>query len=122
MRAEFVIEGMLPGTNDYQRANRASPYAGGRLKKRETDRVAWSAKAGHMPRFDKPVRIDCEWIEPHDRRDPDNITGGRKFIHDGLVKAGVIEDDDQRHVRGMGDSFSVDRVHPRVVVTVSDGE
>lgn len=37
-------------------------------------------------------------IEPNRRRDPDNIMAAQKFILDGMVQAGIIEDDGWRHI------------------------
>lgn len=50
--------------------------------------------------------VKLTFVEPHDRRDPDNIFGGAKFILDGIIKprgrkeygAGAIEDDSQRWI------------------------
>lgn len=51
-------------------------------------------------------------------RDPDNITGGQKFILDGLVRGGVIPDDSQKYIAGIIHRFRVDKRKPRVEVEI----
>ena len=120
MRATFTIPGRFIGLNEFIKANRASYYKGASAKKDETERVCTEAIAQHVPHFDKPVRIECVWYERNRRRDIDNIISARKFIHDGLVRAGVIEDDSQRFVVETLDHMTIDRKNPRVVVTITD--
>ena len=71
-----------------------------------------------MPRFEGPVVVSIEWYEPNRRRDLDNVASAKKFILDGLVRAGVLANDGQRHVTGFADTFHVDRERPRIVVSI----
>lgn len=67
----------------------------------------------------RKVFINFTWIEPNRRRDPDNIAaGGRKFVLDALVNAGIIPGDGWRHVAGWKDYFSVDKRNPGVVLEI----
>ncbi len=120
MQATYTIDGRMPGLNEYTRKQRQNRYVGAAMKKRETERAAWAAKAALLPKFETPVRIDFKWIEKNKRRDRDNITFAKKFIIDGLVLAGVIADDGPDYVLGFSDSFGYDKEHPRIVVTVTD--
>ena len=43
--------------------------------------------------------------EPNRRRDKDNVGAAKKFILDGLVKAGVLIDDSPRYVKMLVDRF-----------------
>lgn len=120
MRATFTIDGRMPGLNEYTRKQRQNRHAGAAMKRRETERAAWSAKAARVPRFVRPVHVSFLWVEPNRRRDRDNVAFARKFVLDGLVLAGVIRDDGPDYVTGFTDRFSYDKANPRVVVTVSD--
>ena len=55
-----------------------------------------SLEAQEMPRFDTPVRLVCT---SHRKRlaDPDGIS--YKAFIDGIVKAGILEDDSAKHIK-----------------------
>ena len=113
----FEIPGRLPGQNDMTQANRSHRYAGSSQKKKWTTVVHLAALAAGI----KPVgrcRIRYRWYEPNRRRDLDNIRSGSKFILDGLVVAGVLEDDGWRVITGLEDTFSVDKKNPRIIVEI----
>ena len=120
MIAEFTIVGRMPGLNEYTKKNRNNWHAGARMKKRETERAAWSAKAAHVPQFHKPVVITIEWIEPNRKRDRDNIAFAKKFIFDGLKMAGIIRDDGPDYVVDFHNKWGYDKENPRNVVTITD--
>lgn len=121
MHASFTIEGRMPGLNEYTKKNRANVHAGSAMKRRETERAAWAARAAHMPRFARPVWVTFHWYEPEKgrRRDIDNVAFAKKFILDGLKLAGVIADDSPKWVVGFRDVFSYSR-DPHIVVTLSE--
>lgn len=120
MRACAVIEGRLPSLNDFISAERANRHVGAKMKRRETGRARDAAVAAGMPRFVGPVSVRFLWVERDRRRDLDNVAFAKKFVLDGLVEAGVLEDDGQRHVVALQDTFEVDPARPRVVVEVED--
>lgn len=118
MRAGMVIEGRFPSLNDYVDAERANRHVGAKMKRRETARAEAAAVAQGLPRFAGPVAVHFLWVEPNRRRDLDNVAFAKKFVLDGLVAAGVLEGDGQRHVVALRDSFEVDPANPRVMVEV----
>lgn len=120
MRAGMVVEGRFPSLNDFISAERANRHVGAKMKHRETDRARAAAVAAGMPRFVGPVAVRFLWVERDRRRDLDNVAFAKKFVLDGLVEAGVLEDDGQRHVAALQDTFEVDPARPRVVVEVED--
>ena len=119
---KFEIPGRLPGLNEIidaakQGKGNYQPYA--RMKEEYTTMVAWLAKK--LPAYEK-VALIITWHEPDRRRDPDNIMAGQKFILDGLVQAGTIPNDSQKHIKGIVHRFRVDRKEPRVEVEIIDTE
>lgn len=45
--------------------------------------------------------------------------GGIKFVLDGIVKAGLIHDDSQKHIRGIHhDDIVIDKQDPGAMVTI----
>ena len=98
MIQQFDIPVRLPGLNDVIGANRQNCYAGAKLK-RETDALlGLYIKAAHL----KPVKQLCivhmVFTEPNRRRDVDNVESAKKFILDALVRSGVLENDNPKHV------------------------
>ena len=116
---KFDIEGRLPGLNEMIDAAKSHYGAYASMKQTYTDMVAWLAKK--LPTY-KRVDLVITWHEPDQRRDPDNIMAGQKFILDGLVAAGTIPNDSQKYVRGIMHRFEVDRQNPRVEVEIVDIE
>jgi Holliday junction resolvase RusA-like endonuclease len=116
------IPGRLPGTNEIIDAakkgrGKYQPYS--IMKSEWTHTIAWLAKK--LPAYNR-VDITITWYEPDRRRDPDNITGGTKFILDSLVVAGVIKDDSQRYINSIKHLWGVDRENPRVEVQIEEAE
>lgn len=117
---KFEIPGRLPGFNEIIEAAKSGkgkyqPYA--QMKETYTNMAAWLAK--RLPKFEK-VALIITWYEPNRHRDPDNIMAGQKFILDGLVVAGTIPNDNQRHIQGIIHRFAVDRKNPRIEVEIVD--
>ena len=118
----FVIEGVLPGLNDMVAACRKR-YRGGAsaystLKKEVEMRIVMELRSQRISPVRKyPVMMTYRWVEPNRRRDKSNIAaGGRKFIEDALVVAGILQGDGWKHIAGFTDEFAVDRRNPRVEV------
>lgn len=117
---KFDIPGRLPGTNDIIAAAKAGrgkyqPYA--IMKEQYTTMVTWLAKK--LPKYER-IDICITWYEPNRRRDIDNISGGTKFVLDGLVMAGTIPDDSQKHISSITHRFEIDKENPRVEVELEE--
>ena len=117
MIGRMVIPGRMPGLNDYVDAERANRFAAAKMKKQQTERAGIAA-VERMPSFNGRVEITFTWVEENRRRDMDNVAFAKKFILDGLVRAGVIRDDTPRYVAGFADRFDYDKKHPRIEVEV----
>lgn len=53
------------------------------------------------------------------KKDPDNIAFAKKFIFDGMMEAGFIENDNLNYIEGFSDYFIVDKdEESRVIVEV----
>jgi Holliday junction resolvase RusA-like endonuclease len=115
----LIIEypGRLPGLNEIIAAAKRSPYEYAKMKDRYTSEIGWLAKK--LPRYSR-VNIIITWYEPNRRRDPDNVSGGQKFILDGLVRGGAIKDDSQRYIHSIEHRFEVDGENPRVEIEVQE--
>lgn len=114
----IVVDGRMPGLNDYDAQN-SNWRKNGKAKKLWSGLVAEAAKVvARNAKYDL-VDIHYHWIEPNKKRDKDNVRFAAKFVNDGLVKAGVIPADGWKNVNNLSDSFSVDSERPRVEITVT---
>ena len=65
-----------------------------------------------------PVIIKYKWYSPNSRKDVDNIAFAKKFINDGLVIAGILENDSRKFVAGFTDEFFIDKINPRTEIEI----
>lgn len=115
----LVIPGELTDLNTFIKAMNGHRLAGNSIKQEETDRVAMECRIARIPEVDKyPVHITYNWYSKDQRKDTDNVAFAKKFINDGLVKAGVLEDDSRKFVAGFSDYFFIDKHNPRVEVNI----
>ena len=116
---ELTVIGTPPSLNRF--AGRENFWEYRKAKTVWTQRVLIAAKAAGVPPepFQRANVDICYHFADGRRRDPDNHSG--KFLLDGLTKAGVIVDDDFRHIelhlRG-----EIDREGPRTEIRVEEME
>jgi len=105
----FTIEERLPGLNEYTSACRAHWSNGARMKRRIEESIVWYIKAARARGMLRPttarVVLHIEWHESDMRRDVDNIVFAKKFILDALQLAGIIPNDNRKHVAGVYDEI-----------------
>jgi Holliday junction resolvase RusA-like endonuclease len=123
MTQELWVPGPLPSLNDLIGAAKGAGGTGtnySKLKKQWQFTVWAYAKKARLKRADGPVDVEFVWREKNRRRDLDNISGGgQKLVLDGLVKAGVLEDDGWEHVFSIQHRFHVDPRNPGVLIRIS---
>lgn len=92
-----------------------------RAAKHEAGQLVWTlAKKAKVPRL-RQARVDVVWHAPtRTRRDADALGPFLKATLDGLVQAGVLGDDDYRHVPRVGLGVEIDRQHPRIEITITE--
>ena len=100
---QVKILGRLPTCNEYIEACRINRFKGAKMKRETEEMIMWQA-AG-LPRIETPFIISFVWLEETTKRDPDNVAFAKKFILDALQKAGKLENDNCKFVRGFRDSF-----------------
>lgn len=116
----FTVYGRLPGLNEYTLANRSNQYAGATMKRKAENLVIWSIRRDLKDtKITSPVSIDFRWVEPNRKRDLDNICFAKKFILDGMVKSGLIANDNWAHVTGFTDKFEIGEA-PMVIVNIKE--
>lgn len=117
----LVIPGRMPGFNEildarYRKHGTWNAYS--EMKR------AWANEIYVMAlsqRFHPPPQGHWAfiWYESDKRRDPDNVTAGKKLIFDALVYSGLMKRDGWKQVWSFVDLWDVDKKTPRVVVLAS---
>lgn len=95
----------LPSINNYIDICRRNKYQASKYKKDIEKEI--SIFLNRLPQIKKPIFINFVWIEKDRRRDLDNLSFGKKFILDAMVKCGKIKDDSRRYVIGFSDTFEI---------------
>ena len=122
MITKIIVPGRFPSLNEFIDANRRkrgnwSP--GNAMKQKDQRTIRQYIPKGLRLEGRGKLFLEYTFFEPNTRRDLDNVNGYfHKVFQDALVEAGVIDDDDQKHIRGMADYFEVDKKYPRVEVTI----
>lgn len=108
----------LPDLNTYINAERSNRYAAAKIKKEATHLVAWEAKRQLGKKIDIN-KITFIWNHKNRRKDMDNAEFSQKFIWDGLVEAGIIDNDNwpNRPNRTLH-KHKVNKEEPGVVVLI----
>lgn len=120
----------LDGLNELVASERKGFGAGNSLKRKnglnaqQFCEVAMIEQGWKCP--DCRCHVTLTFIEPSERRDPDNVYGGTKFILDGITKpigrktygAGAIEDDSQKWIDLSFGPILVDKDHVGCLVRI----
>ena len=112
----LIIRAKMPNLNDVIAASKRHWSYYSKEKKRWTDVAAFEAKAQGLYKMRLPVWVRTTYFMKTRRGDPDNVRVAIKYILDGLVQAGVLEDDSQRWIVGFQDLYDLDRDDPRIEV------
>ncbi len=115
----LTIPGTLPNLNDMINDARTNKFKSAAQKHYYTELVAFFAKKAKIPKL-KRVGLNITWYEKDKRRDPDNVQGAVKYIWDGLVMAGVLENDGWGQQGQVVHTMAVDKQNPRVEVILID--
>lgn len=90
------------------------------MKREWQDAVCMVIRAVKLKRCKEPVTIHYTFYEPNKKRDKDNVSGfAHKVIQDALVQTKVLVNDNWDSINGYVDEFEVDRVNPRIEVTIT---
>jgi Holliday junction resolvase RusA-like endonuclease len=111
---KLIIPGGLTDLNTYIQAERGNRYSAADMKKTNTQICTLYAK--RLQPITKRVQVNFTWYCANEKKDPDNICFAKKYILDGLVKAGVLANDGWKQIKGFTDNFEVDKVNPRIEI------
>ena len=109
---KLVIQGTLPSLNEIIRVAKSHPQAYANLKRQHTMNISMNARHQIKKRVQPPVELIFTWHY--------NLTAARKFVIDGLVESGVLDDDGWGEIAGFRDTWVVDKVNPRIEIEIRE--
>lgn len=122
MTQQLIIPHELPDLNTTIAESKRHWSRYSKLKREYTDLVAALARRKLRPVFSGRVHLEFVWYCRNRRKDPDNICSAKKFVIDGLVSAGILQDDGWKQVSSFSDTFEIDKVNPRVEIVIDGGK
>ena len=117
---KLIIYGELPTMNSIINNAKVHWTEYRKVKSEFDDAVAWYAEKQNVKFFEK-CELEITYYMENRKKDPDNILSSKKFILDGLVQAGVLENDGWKQIKGFDESWEVDKKNPRVEVEFKEG-
>ena len=118
MKQTFTIPIIFPSLNEIIESSKTHWSKYSKPKKGYTEIVASFARQQLKPVMKYPMEIHCHWRVKNQRKDPDGLSAGCKFILDGLVKAGILKNDGFNEIKSIHHTFEVDKQNVGVVVTI----
>lgn len=118
----LTIPGRFPCLNDYIDEANLNRHRANKMKQEWTDLVRDIAILSRI----RPRRCKQDFVfvfyEKNRKRDKDNVDFAKKFIFDGLVRAGVLPNDGWRWVGDYQIRVRLDRLNPRVEIYMRDSK
>jgi hypothetical protein len=116
---KLVIPGELPTMNEI--INKSKTHWSKYKKMKETyDSIISYYATQQKIKFFKSVKLEITYCRKNRKVDPDNISAGKKFIIDGLVQAGVLENDGWSEIKGFKENWEVDKDNPRTEINFEE--
>ena len=113
--ASYLIPVPLCTLNDYINAERTDKYKAANIKRKMTNicaRYCDEVELNKTGLYD----IELLWVTPDNKRDPDNIFFGIKWILDGLVTSGKLKNDGRKNIRNIHHNIKTKAGEAYVVV------
>ena len=95
----------LTDLNTYIDAERSNRFMAANIKRQNTDIVSSIARVSKMPQINFKANVKFIWHCKNKRKDPDNISFAQKFVFDGLIIAGILENDGHNQINSIKHCF-----------------
>lgn len=89
------------------------------MKKKATSLCATYVKKAMNEGFElvkEPSNFEFVWYLKNRRKDKDNVAFAKKYIFDGMVQAGLIDNDGWKQIGNWKEKFEVDKEFERVEI------
>lgn len=102
---KVTVPGKFPGMNDIVAAAKKHYACYSKMKRENTQ--LFSLVTRNIPKVEGQADIIFTWNFKNKRRDPDNMMAAQKFILDGLVENGVLQNDTITYIHSINHSFNL---------------
>lgn len=116
----LIIPGELTTMNKMTLQNRTHWAVGAKNKKENTHYITSLCDIQKIKPVKNPPDFDVVFYRKDKRTEKDNCLSQMKDILDGLVMAGVLEDDRWDNYGGMSFDWVIDSKNPRIEVSIID--
>jgi len=113
----LIIPCQLPSMNEIINACKGHWGSYRSIKSEYEGAVAAAARSNKVPEFES-IELEIIYFREDKRTDPDNISAGKKVLLDGLVAAGVIQNDGWKQVKKFKETWKIDKGNPRTEVII----
>jgi len=116
---KFEIPTLLTDLNSYINAERTNKYIASKIKRDDTRLVAMCCNK--LPKLPKNIIIKITHYCKNKKKDRDNIAFMKKFILDGLIIAGKMENDGWKDYIRWKEEFKIDKKE-RIEIEIREEE
>lgn len=111
----------IPTLNEHDKSNRANRFGGASMKKKATSLctvyIRRAINQGFKIKGSLPIDLKFAWFVKDRRKDKDNIAFAKKYIFDGMIDAGLLENDGWKQIGDWEETFDIDKEFERVEIT-----
>ena len=120
---DATVKGELPALNEMITASKAHYGQYNKMKFAHDGMIKWQlkSKARDFKTLEEKVDVSIQWFTKNEKKDPDNVAAGIKFILDSLVELAILKNDTRKYIGGIHHYFETDKDNPRfrIVLTKS---
>ena len=112
---DATVKGELPALNEMITASKAHYGIYNKMKIAHEGIIKWQlkSKARGFKTLEDKVDVNIQWFTKNEKKDPDNIAAGIKFILDSLVILGILKNDTRKYIGAIHHYFETDKTDPR---------
>jgi hypothetical protein len=102
---KIIIPISLCSLNEYINAERTNKHIAAKIKKNQTFIVSQYTKhyKKEFQGLKLPLKLKFTWVLKDKKKDLDNVCFSKKFVLDGLVNSGCLENDGQKQINAFED-------------------
>lgn len=117
---ELEVKGELPSLNEIITASKGHYGQYAKMKKGFGGIIKWQLRQKYKePKpIEGKVNVKITWYTKNNKKDPDNVAAGIKFVLDAFVEHGILINDTRQYIGDIWHTFETDKDNPRFKITL----